>query len=342
MIEQRAGQQFLAKHNNNNGDKNESESTGEAFSSRRQRQGGKRRRSGCLRQLLVWIKQYEHKKRSSINDDGQHDDDYHELYHSAAQYNSDTQGQEHNSSDEMNIKSFMELVSAILPRPPPSTTIASESNNNSKQTTDDDDDTTTNSKKDTTNNHHSNDEDYYLCNLSLLISTPGSPTQSWHSDGGHTSLTTHLPCHVFNVFIPLVDVPLSMGPTELRPGSHVYTRDLAKMMLLAKAKKMLRETVVSEMKRGDALVFDYRILHRGRANLSDRVVVVNDDCEDENDDVNDVDDGEEHDVVTVSSQRDNNKGRGRDRPVLVLTFARRWFVDVCNFPKRSIFSLHEE
>ncbi|KAL7425990.1 hypothetical protein ACHAXM_000352 [Skeletonema potamos] len=35
MIEQRAGQQFLANHNNNNGDKNESESTGEAFSSRR-------------------------------------------------------------------------------------------------------------------------------------------------------------------------------------------------------------------------------------------------------------------------------------------------------------------
>jgi hypothetical protein len=36
MIEQRAGQQFLAKHNNNNnGHKNESESTEEAFSSRR-------------------------------------------------------------------------------------------------------------------------------------------------------------------------------------------------------------------------------------------------------------------------------------------------------------------
>jgi len=44
----------------------------------------------------------------------------------------------------------------------------------------------------------------------------------------------------------------------------------------------------------------------------------------------------------VSSQRDNNEGRGRDRPVLVLTFARRWFVDVCNFPKRSIFSLQEK
>jgi len=33
--------------------------------------------------------------------------------------------------------------------------------------------------------------------------------------------------------------------------------------------------------------------------------------------------------------------KGRHRPVLVLTFARRWFVDVCNFPKNSIFASDE-
>lgn len=215
---------------------------------------------------------------------------------------------EENIIDEKSFKSFMELVSAIF------------------QTTD--------LQHQQSNG---NDNDFYLCNLSLLISTPGSSTQPWHADGGHTSLKTHLPCHVFNVFIPLVDVPLSMGPTELRPGSHVYTRDLARMMLIAKVKKELRGTVVPELRRGDALVFDYRILHRGRANLSDK----NDGDED-----GDGGEGEEGSQDDGDGDEDgtSNKSkmkRGKDRPVLVLTFARRWFVDVCNFPKRSIFSIVE-
>ena len=137
-----------------------------------------------------------------------------------------------------------------------------------------------------------------------------------------------------------------MGPTELRPGSHVYTRDLTRLMLLAKVKKRLREPVVPELKGGDALMFDYRVLHRGRANLSDRVGLNVSDCDDGEHDVQ-VDQEEEvsqddggGDSGTNTSTR--NKCHGRDRPVLVLTFARRWFVDVCNFPKRSIFSLKEE
>jgi len=128
----------------------------------------------------------------------------------------------------------------------------------------------------------------------------------------------------------------------------VYTRDLARMMLLAKAKKRLREAVVPELRRGDALLFDYRILHRGRANLSDGGVVGESKTNDDNDDEEehfeemsrdrDDDDGDGDDIST--SNKCHNKS-GRDRPVLVLTFARRWFVDVCNFPKRSIFSLQE-
>ena len=159
-----------------------------------------------------------------------------------------------------------------------------------------------------------NQNEYYLCNLSLLVATPGCPTQSWHADGGHVSLSQHEKCHVFNVFIPLVDVPLTMGPTELRPGTHYHTRNLAPMMLAAKARKTLRAPITPELKKGDALVFDYRILHRGGANTSD-------DC------CGTKDEEEESD----------NDDLGRHRPVLVLTFARRWFKDVCNFPKRTIF-----
>ena len=233
------------------------------------------------------------------------------------------------------MKSFMELVSAIFP---PDNT----SNNNN-------------------NNNHNISNEYYLCNFSLLISTPGSPTQSWHADGGHTSLTTHLPCHVFNVFIPLIDVPLSMGPTEFRPGSHVYTRDLTRMMLLAKIKKRLRKTVVPELKCGEALLFDYRILHRGRANLSDEVMIQDDDEEDDswrsgagddNDGDKIQDDHDDDDVrgnqedrhVTVGEDNTTTGTKschhGRDRPVLVMvmTFARRWYVHVCaTFPNAASF-----
>ena len=68
------------------------------------------------------------------------------------------------------------------------------------------------------NNDKSDDNEYYLCNLSLIVATPGCPEQSWHADGGHVSMKNHEACHCFNVFLPLVDIPLSMGPTELRPG----------------------------------------------------------------------------------------------------------------------------
>lgn len=141
-------------------------------------------------------------------------------------------------------------------------------------------------------------DELQICHVSLLMATPGAADQSWHADGGHASLSEHLPCHVLNVFIPLIDIPLELGPTELRPGTHYHTRNLAPMMLLAKARKTLRSPVVPCLKQGDVLIFDYRILHRGRAN------------------------------------KDPDK---LNRPILVLTFAKKWFVDVCNFPRQSLY-----
>ena len=174
-------------------------------------------------------------------------------------------------------------------------------------------------------NNANGEDNFHLVNFSLVISTPGSETQAWHADGGHVSLTKHASCHCFNVFIPLVDLPMLLGPTELRPGSHYYTRDLTKMMLGARARKELRPTVTPELAIGDALIFDYRILHRGRANLSHTVG-----------------DSESIEDCTVEQTSDGKSSRnhlGKDRPILVMTFAQKWFVDVYNFPKRSIFAL---
>ena len=105
---------------------------------------------------------------------------------------------------------------------------------------------------------------------SLLISMPGAGGQQWHVDGGHLSPARHLPAHAVNVFVALTDITLDMGPTELRPASHFLTRRMAKMMLLAKVKKRLHVPVTPTMRAGDAVVFDYRVLHRGTPNTSER------------------------------------------------------------------------
>ena len=258
-----------------------------------------------LKQLLEWI-QHPSSDASSESNDGSR--------------SSIEQIGQQCPIDEANVARFMKLVSAIYP-PSFSPPTASEDNN-----------TTTTTNKQTDQNTQQQSNDNYICNLSLLKATPGCPTQSWHADGGHTSLTKHEHCHVFNVFIPLVDVPLSMGPTELRPGTHYHTRNLASMMLLAKARKTLRSPVTPELQMGDALMFDYRILHRGRANMSD---VVTQDSTTDSDDGNDV---VKESTLTEEEERSADEDDcGRHRPVLVITFARRWFVDVCNFPKRSIF-----
>jgi len=97
-------------------------------------------------------------------------------------------------------------------------------------------------------------DDYIVANRSLVISMPGCDDQAWHSDGPHMSATQDLPCHCLNVFIPLVDVNSENGPTEIRPGSHFYTRDLAKSMFLAKIKKTLRPIEGPHLTKGSVLM----------------------------------------------------------------------------------------
>ena len=111
-------------------------------------------------------------------------------------------------------------------------------------------------------------KDLKLCHVSLLVAVPGSTDQAWHADGGHVSLSEHLPCHCVNIFIPLHDVPLRMGPTEFRPGGHFLTRNLAPMILSAKCRKTLRVPVWPALVQQDVVLFDYRVLHRGRANTT--------------------------------------------------------------------------
>ena len=111
-------------------------------------------------------------------------------------------------------------------------------------------------------------EHVQICHTSLVLAMPGSNEQSWHVDGGHVDLQKHQSSHCLNIFIPLIDLTHEMGPTELRPGTHYHTRNLVPMMLAAKARKTLQPPVAPLLRQGDVLVFDYRILHRGLANVS--------------------------------------------------------------------------
>lgn len=141
-------------------------------------------------------------------------------------------------------------------------------------------------------------DDVNITNLSFVVSTPGAPSQGWHADGGHVALDVHKPCHCLNVFVPLQDMPSAeWGPTEIRPESHYYTRNLAPMLLAAKARKQLRPTVAPLLQLGDVLAFDYRVLHRGLANTTQDGL----------------------------------------RAILVLTVSEVWFQDRLNFPKRSMY-----
>jgi Phytanoyl-CoA dioxygenase (PhyH) len=141
-------------------------------------------------------------------------------------------------------------------------------------------------------------KDVNIVNVSLVISTPGATDQKWHADGGHVDLHEHLPCHCANLFIPLCPITEENGPTELRPGTHFFTRQLVPMMLAAKAKKTLAAPVTPLLQLGDVLIFDYRLLHRGRANRSP----------------------------------------SHNRVILVVTVAVPWFRDVLNFPHLNLYA----
>jgi len=113
--------------------------------------------------------------------------------------------------------------------------------------------------------------DCKIINKSLVVSMPGSMAQSWHQDGPHMSSEEHLSCHCLNVFLPLVTMTPSLGPTEFRPNSHYLTRDLKKMFLAAAVGKRLKSPEAPILSKGSAVLFDYRVLHRGLANISDEV-----------------------------------------------------------------------
>lgn len=83
-------------------------------------------------------------------------------------------------------------------------------------------------------------------------------SQKFHADGPHLFHHTHLPPHCINVFYPLIDLNSENGPTEVTLGSHK----------LGKLKDENLSNVDLCCDAGGAVLFDYRLNHRGKANFS--------------------------------------------------------------------------
>lgn len=152
-------------------------------------------------------------------------------------------------------------------------------------------------------------DDAQLVYMGLISSFPNSQDQPWHQvrkqdlsilltliirlhscsdtstvaqDGtalfpdASPDLMDKLPPYALNVFVPLLDITEDLGPTELWLASHC-TDDARQTFLkeqsgLAYEKLMEKKNIIGPLlKAGDALIYDYRICHRGTSNLSKAV-----------------------------------------------------------------------
>ena len=91
-----------------------------------------------------------------------------------------------------------------------------------------------------------------------VVSRPGAGPQLYHADGMDA---------YFNAFVPLVDVPTALGPTEFALRSHADEHAVAYAPTLEGDDRY--EKCAPELRRGDIVLFSYATLHRGLPNTGD-------------------------------------------------------------------------
>lgn len=106
-------------------------------------------------------------------------------------------------------------------------------------------------------------EDFVYEAFGILMVYPGVKAQGAHRDGAalfpETGLDRILPPSALTIAIPLVDVDADFAPTGVAVGSH---------RVLADTEDVRLEPV--ELRRGDMAVWDFRVVHSGLANRTDR------------------------------------------------------------------------
>jgi len=102
--------------------------------------------------------------------------------------------------------------------------------------------------------------------------TPGSTQQNLHMYTGHLwpNLNPSHPTASVVVNIPMIDVTEERGAIELWPGTHL-DGDVSRHLdeVTEEAQRKVRPPVRGTTKKGDVLIRDMRLWHRGASNLSD-------------------------------------------------------------------------
>lgn len=155
-------------------------------------------------------------------------------------------------------------------------------------------------------------KDAELVYIGLIPSFPNSEDQPWHQDGctlfpeAPPELGDSLPPYALNVFLPLLDITEELGPTEFWLASHC-TNEARDTFLSSNGGATTtfnddpigknKNIVAPLIQTGDALIYDYRVCHRGTSNLSTNIT----------------------------------------RPMLYLMYARPWFKEHLNFGTERLF-----
>lgn len=103
-------------------------------------------------------------------------------------------------------------------------------------------------------------EDWVFESFGVISSFPGSDIQKLHSDSPHLfdddRIAPMLPPFALTISIPLVDVDGTNGSTEFLPGTQ---REIL-------APPSADGAVWRSVPRGDCMIWDYRVRHRGQPN----------------------------------------------------------------------------
>jgi ectoine hydroxylase-related dioxygenase (phytanoyl-CoA dioxygenase family) len=146
-------------------------------------------------------------------------------------------------------------------------------------------------------------DDAKLVYAGLILSFPGSADQPWHRDGtalfadNEFPIGQTLPPYALNIFIPLDDVTSDVGPTEFCVGSHIREKAIEVMKEIETGNEAGTTIIGPLLKMGDALIYDYRVCHRGTKNVAKK----------------------------------------KTRPMLYLMYSRPWFYEHINFGDETLF-----
>ena len=115
--------------------------------------------------------------------------------------------------------------------------------------------------------------------ISVVYSKPGAPHQGWHADGDHQRGANDAGWeadgwknrlaepYAMCLFIPLIDLNDDTGYTQFWPASHRYRG----LMGFGPVSEITGATWNGKCEAGDAIWYDYRLMHRGMGNTSEVV-----------------------------------------------------------------------